>query len=126
MVKATMSLSCGLLVLVLFGAGVSAQQIPPPSNPVVFCGQQANPAADSYQLVFNGGTAEPLTMDAIKHAECPAAATHSFSLPASRFTVGTHTVMIKAVNAFGSTDGPAYTVTVGIAPGQFTITFVKG
>lgn len=100
-----------------------AQQIPPPTDPVPFCGTQASPAADSYTVSVDGGAAQPLTMDATPNAGCAAGET-SFTLPASFFTVGSHTVAVTARNTFGSTPGPAYTVTVGIAPGAFTITRV--
>lgn len=117
-----------LLVVALLVAVVPALAqvvMPPPANPVVFCGTQAAPAADSYQLAFDGGAPEALTMDATKNAACPASSTHSFSLPASRFTVGTHSLAVTAVNAFGATAGPTYQVLVGIAPGPFTINAVQ-
>lgn len=110
-----------LFALLLFPAIVLAQNIPPPTNPVLFCGTQAAPAADTYMLVFDGGAPEPLTMDATKNALCPASSTHSFTLAASRFTVGQHTLVVRAVNAFGTTVGPVYNVLVGIAPGPFSI-----
>lgn len=116
------------VVAMLLAASValSAQQIPQPAKPVVFCGEQAAPAADTFQLVFNGGAPEALVMDTQKDAGCPASATHSFRLPASRFTVGKHTVKVTSVNAFGASDGPVYVVDVGIKPGQFTITAIVG
>lgn len=103
---------------------VSAQGIQPPTGPVVFCGTQALPAATSYTLSFDSGADEALTMDASVDAACPAGTSHSFKLPAARFTVGTHSVTVTATNQFGSTVGPAYSVVVGIAPGAFTITAV--
>lgn len=99
--------------------------IPPPSGPVIFCGSQAAPAAVSYQLVFDGGAPEALTMDATKDPACAASDTNSFRLAASKFTVGTHTLLVKATNTFGTTDGDVYNVTVGIAPGKFTITAIR-
>lgn len=111
----------GLLAL----AGVvEAQQIPQPTGPVTFCGTQAAPAADSYTVAVDGGTPVPLTMDATLNPACPAGSTHSFQVAAASFPIGTHTVVVRAVNAFGTTVGPAYTVQVGIAPGQFTVTAV--
>ena len=95
--------------------------MPPPTGPVIFCGEQLAPAADTYTLIFDAGAPEPLTMDAEVAAACPAGTTHSFELPAARFPVGTHTLRIVAANAFGSTTGPLYTVLVGIAPGPFEI-----
>lgn len=114
-------LACVVVLVSLSVAPARAQQIPPPSGPVVFCGTQAAPDATSYQLVFDNGAPEVLTMDGTVNAACPAGTTHSFSQPASRFTVGQHTVKVLAINAFGSTEGPVYTVTVGIAPGPFTV-----
>lgn len=97
------------------------QAIPTPSNPVAFCGTQASPSADAYQLIFDGGAPESLTMDSTKNPACPAGSTHSFSVAASRFVPGQHVLMVRGVNPFGATDGPVYVVTVGVAPGQFTI-----
>ena len=77
------------------------QVIAPPTTPVIFCGQQAMPNAVSYQVVFDGGAPEPLTMDAKVDPQCPTGSTHSFRLPAARFTGGTHTVMVRAVNPHG-------------------------
>ena len=114
----------GVLVLGL-AAGPLAQAIPPPTQPVLFCGTQAPPTATSYQLVFDGGAPEPLTMAATMDTSCPAGSTHSFTVPAARFTVGQHTVLVRSTNNFGTTAGPAYTVTVGVAPGAFTVTGIK-
>jgi hypothetical protein len=122
----TRSLSMLVIAALMLPASVAAQQIPAPSGPVVFCGTQATPNADTYQMVFNGGAPEALAMDATTDAACPTGSTHSFRLPAARFTVGTHTVKVIATNAFGATDGPVYTVVVGIRPGQFTITAIVG
>lgn len=98
-------------------------QIQPPSGPVTFCGTQAPPAADSYTVSVDGAAAQPLTVSA-PVAACPAGSTHSFTLPASLFPIGNHTVRVTSINAFGSTAGPDYNVTVGIAPGVFTVTAV--
>ena len=85
-----------VLCLCLAGAA-SAQaqtQIPPPSNPLVFCGPQATPAADAWELVFDGGAPEPIAMvpastpgaaTTFCETHAPAGWTHSFTLPASRF-----------------------------------------
>jgi hypothetical protein len=101
-----------------------AQSIPPPTGPVTFCGTQAAPAATAYTVSVDGGAAAPLTMTAPPASACPSGATHSFTLPASIFTVGTHRVVVTAANSFGSTAGPEYQVVVGIRPGQFTVTAV--
>jgi hypothetical protein len=114
-----------LLVIVgLVGVVPAAGQIPPPAGPVTFCGSQATPVPDSYTVSVDGGAQQALTMDASVNAGCPAGTTHSFQLPASVFTVGTHTVQVFATNVFGTTAGPVYSVQVGIAPGQFTITAI--
>lgn len=116
-----------MMVVLLVGALAvpsRAQQIPQPSGPVTFCGVQALPVADSYTVSVDGGAAQPLTMSATIDSRCPSGATHSFTLPAASFPIGNHTVVVVAVNAFGSTAGPSYAVTVGIAPGQFTVTAV--
>jgi len=121
-----------LLIRVILGLGltvawsqaaIAQTPIPPPSGPVIFCAEQTPPAADRYQLRFDGGALEPLTMDAALDPACASVsgATHSFRLPAARFTVGTHTLQVRATNAFGSTDGPVFSVVVGIAPGPLTI-----
>lgn len=111
----------GLLAL---ASVVEAQQIPQPTGPVTFCGVQAAPAADSYTVAVDGGTPVPLTMDAVLNPACPAGSTHSFQVAASSFPIGNHTLVVRATNAFGTTVGPTYAVTVGIAPGQFTISAV--
>lgn len=112
-----------LLSLLLWLPASSEAQIQPPAGPVTFCGTQAAPVADSYSVVVDGGAPQPLTTTA-PVAACPAGATHSFTLPAALFPIGTHTVIVRATNTFGSTAGPAYQVVVGIAPGQFTVTAV--
>lgn len=117
-------LALAALAAIVFSTPVFAQsQFPPPAGPVTICGTQAAPAATSYQLVFDGGAPEAVTLTSPAAAACSAVsgATHSFTLPASRFTVGTHTIRVVATNAFGTTTGPAYTVTVGVAPGPFTV-----
>ena len=111
-----------LLLLAPLAARSASAQIPPPSGPVTFCGTQALPAATSYTVAVDTATPAPLTMAATVAAACPAGATHSFTLAASLFPIGTHQVVVRSINAFGTTTGPAFTVTVGIAPGVFTIT----
>lgn len=114
-----------LAAFVLTSSLALAQEpIPEPTGPVVFCGEQATPSADTYQLIFDGGAPEALTMDATLNAACPVGSTHSFQVDAVRFTVGDHTLVVTATNQFGSTNGPTYVVTVGIAPGPFTINAV--
>lgn len=115
-------LTLSLLLATL--ASSADAQIPVPSGPVTFCGTQAAPAADSYTVAVDGGAEAPLTMSATVDSRCPAGTSHSFTLPAAAFAVGQHTVRVRGTNAYGSTDGPVYTVTVGIAPGAFTVTAV--
>jgi len=117
-----MRLSILLLLGCLLPVSVQAQAIPPPTNPVIFCGSQAPPPAASYRLVFDNGTPETLVMDTTIASTCPTGTTHSFRIAASKFTVGQHTVKVQSINTFGTTDGPVYTVTIGVAPGPFTIT----
>ena len=116
---------CFLFVLLfaLVASRAEAQQIPVPTGPVTFCGVQAQPAADSYLVTVDTAPAQPLTMDTPPNPACAAGET-SFRLPANLFTLGQHTVTVTSRNAFGSTVGPVFRVTVGIAPGQFTITSV--
>lgn len=114
-----------LAVLLFVSAAPASAQIPQPSGPLVFCGTQAPPPAVSFRLVFDGGAPEALTMDAAMDAGCPTGSTHSFRLPASRFTVGQHTVQVLSTNTFGTTTGPLYTVTIGAAPGPFTVTAIR-
>lgn len=113
-----------VVVLVCASFASAQSQFPPPAGPVTICGSQAAPNADSYQLVFDGGAPEAVTLTAPAAAGCPGGSTHSFTLPAARFTVGAHTLALIATNQFGSTTGPAFTVTVGIAPGPFNVTAV--
>lgn len=115
------ALSALALILGVSTTAAAQSQFPPPANPVTICGTQAAPVAVSYQLIFDGAAPEAVTLAAPAAAACPVGSTHSFTLPAARFTVGVHTVVIRATNAFGSTNGPSYTITVGIAPGQFTV-----
>ena len=111
-------------LLLLGSATARAQAIPPPTNPLVFCGIQALPAPTSYTLIIDGGAPAPLVMDATKSPVCPAASTHSFVVPAAVFTLGLRTFVVTAINAVGPTVGPPYPITVGLAPGAFTITNV--
>lgn len=99
-------------------------QITPPTGPVLFCGVQAEPVPTSSTVSVDNGPAVPLTMDATLSTRCAPGSTHSFSLPAAQFPIGSHTVLVTSVNGFGSTMGNLYTVVVGIAPGAFTITAV--
>lgn len=110
--------------LLLVATAAQAQQIPQPTGPVTFCGVQAAPAADSYTVAVDGGTPVPLTMDATLNPACPAGSTHSFQVAASSFPLGSHTLVVRGTNPFGTTAGPTYAVQVGIAPGQFTINAV--
>lgn len=112
-----------IVAMIALATAAAAQQIPPPSGPVLFCGVQALPAGDTYTVRVDGGEPQPVTLTA-PDARCPAGATHAFTLPASLFPIGDHSVQVIAANAFGATAGPVYAVVVGIAPGAFTITAV--
>jgi hypothetical protein len=112
-----------LFALCLAAPASAQSQFPPPADPVTICGTQAAPTATSYQLVFDGAAPEAVTLVA-PSAVCPSGSTHSFTLAASRFTVGPHTIQLRATNAFGTTVGPVHNVNVGIAPGQFSVTAV--
>jgi len=111
-------------LLLVFAVSLEAQQIPQPSGPVTFCGIQALPNAETYTATVDGGAAQAVTMDTTVAPACPGGTTHSFSLPANLFEIGSHTVQVTGTNPFGSTPGPSYSVVVGIAPGTFTITAV--
>lgn len=118
------SLILTIALLVAVAVPTVAQQIPQPTGPVTFCGTQALPTADTYTVSVDGGAAQALTMSASVDARCPGGTSHSFTLPATLFPIGNHSVQVTAINQFGSTAGPTYSVTVGIAPGAFTITAV--
>lgn len=119
--------------LLLVAARATAQtQIPPPSNPIAFCFNQPAPAADTWELVFDGGAPEPLAMVPASTpgpttAFCQskgATFTHSFSIPATRFPPrpAPYVVTVRSLNAIGATVGVPYEVTVGLKPGQGSIT----
>lgn len=110
-----------IVAMVALAMPAAAQQIPQPSGPVTFCGTQGTPSADAYTVVVDGGEPTALVMGETVDARCPAGTSHSFTLPAALFPIGTHVVQVTATNAYGSTAGPSYSVTVGIAPGPFTI-----
>lgn len=115
-----------IVMLILTAATSEAQQIPQPSGPVLFCGTQMGQPADSYTVSVDGAAPVPLTMDATIDAQCPTnqGFTHSFTLAPSLFPLGNHIVVVYATNAFGTTAGDEFQVTVGIAPGKFTIGYV--
>lgn len=120
-----MKMRIGFGVVLLLAVASVAQgqsQFPPPAGPVAICGVQAQPAADSHKVIVDGGSPEDVTVVA-NPPGCPSG-TSGFTLPASRFTVGKHSIVVQSINTFGTTTGPAYLVTVGIAPGTFTVTAV--
>lgn len=121
--KLRFSFLIAILIAMLAVPVITQAQIQPPSGPVTFCAVQTPPTADSYTVSVDGGAALPTTF-AAPVAACPAGSTHSFTLAASLFPIGSHTIVVTATNAFGSTTGPQYAVVVGIAPGQVTITAV--
>lgn len=107
--------------LALLASSADAQ-ITPPTGPVLFCGVQADPAPTSRTVSVDGGPAVSLTVDATVSPRCAPGTTHSFTLPAAQFIIGSHTVTVTSTNEFGSTVGNTYAVVVGLAPGAFTIT----
>lgn len=128
-----------IIALVSIVVGISAasaeaqSQFPPPSTPVAACFTQPSPVAESHQLIFDGGAPEaletitPASPDSPTKAACNGAGvtwTHAATIPAARFTLGEHTVQIRAVNAFGQTLGNVFNAVIGIAPGPPTITAI--
>jgi len=112
-------------LLVVPSKAVWAQtQIPPPAGPVTICVTNAPPLATTYQSVFDGGTPQAITPMGTISPSCPAGNTFSFQLPSALFVLGTHTIRVNGINAFGTTTGPVWNVLVGIAPGVSTITAV--
>lgn len=120
-----MRISIGLSVVMLLALASTASaqsQIPPPTGPVIVCVTQAAPLGTSAKLSFDGAAQEDVVIAA--QAKCDAPGETGVSLPAARFTVGKHTLRFFAINTFGTRDGPVYSVEVGIAPGQITVTRV--
>lgn len=119
-----------VVVLVLIGLGfiavgiANAQQFPPPTGPVTFCFTQAAPPATSWATIVDGVGPTAMTLDSPMDSRCSGASTHSFKLAASLFQIGSHIVVVRSTNTFGSVNGPEFTVVVGLAPGQGTITGV--
>jgi hypothetical protein len=124
-----------IVALWLGSAQAQAQtKLPQPSAPVVFCGVQAAPAASSHKVQFDSGTPEDVQMVtptttgtsgaivAWCNANAPAGWTHAFTLPAARFTLGDHAVVVLSINSFGQTTGIAWAINIGIKPGPFAVT----
>lgn len=131
-----------LCALVVIAAPAAAQtQIPQPvGQPVAFCGVQDDTPATSYQLVFDNrqpedviivrptdtAPAASVAVVAFCNANAPKGWTHAFTVAASRFVLRPepYQVLLNAINARGNTPGQIWTVSVGMKPGVFRITFV--
>jgi hypothetical protein len=134
MTRRTIVSLLALATIALAAPAVAQTTIPPPANPLVYCVNQPAPPADSWELVFDGGAPEPIAMTPATTAGpattfCEANApvfTHSFTLPASRFPPrqAPYVAIVRALNAFGLTVGVPHSVSIGIAPGQPSVTAV--
>jgi hypothetical protein len=116
-----------VLVLLVVGC-VSAQVTLPqvPTAPVTICVKQNLPMAASWTVSVDGGTAQAVTLASPANVEkCAASDSHSFTLPASHFTVGTHTLRLTAIRGSKTKQGPSFTVIVEeTEPGEPVITGV--
>jgi hypothetical protein len=115
-----------VLVMLVVGCASAQVTLPTPTGPLTVCVRQPLPPADSYQLVFDGGAPEAVTVTTpADPAKCAAADTSSFTVPAARWTPGEHTVRVNAINAGGSTTSTVFTVTIQTPkPGEPVITAV--
>jgi hypothetical protein len=115
----------GLALMWSASAGWAQATLPVPTAPLTVCVNQPLPPATSYQLVFDGGAPEAVTVTAADAAKCKTTDTGSFTVAAARWTVGQHTLRLNAVNAGGSTQGPVFTITIQAPkPGEPAITAV--
>jgi hypothetical protein len=118
----------GWMVLGLLASasvGWAQATLPVPTNPLTVCISQVLPPASSYQLVFDNGAPEAVTVTAADAAKCKTSDTGSFTVAAARWTAGQHTLRLNAVNAGGTTPGPVFTVTIQAPkPGEPVITGV--
>lgn len=132
-----------LMIIMLAGGGLAEAQtqIPVPvGQPVAFCGVQDDTPADNYQLIFENMQPETVTivrptdtapaasaaLAAFCNANAPKGWTHAFTVAAARFVLRPepYQVRLNALNARGNTLGQIWTVSVGMKPGVFRITFV--
>jgi hypothetical protein len=130
-----------ITALALAAPAAAQTQIPQPvGQPVAFCGVQDDTPATDYQLVFDNR--EPETVIIVRptdtaptssvavvafcNANAPKGWTHAFTVAASRFVLRPepYQVRLNAINARGNTLGQIWTVSVGMKPGVFRITFV--
>lgn len=132
MIRAVMLVGAAVVAIGLVNPALArGQAIPVPSNPVAFCGTQGTPPATAYQLTFNGGAFEPVTLTP---ATTPSPETdycqtnlpgftHAFTLLAARFIVGgTYAIKVFPANEFGpNLTSPVFDLRVGIVPGDFTV-----
>lgn len=126
-----------VLVLVVATAPAAAQtQTPPYSGPVTVCASDGAPVPDTlqYQLgavtsavgvtpvVVNWASAlTTFTRSALPATGCLPAATYTFTIPANMLPIGRHALRLVGTNAFGTVQGPTYTITVGVAPGPSSV-----
>lgn len=102
--------------------------VPPPAVPLTFCLLQAPPTANTWQLSFDGGANEAVTLTPYTTTDtgCPAGTTHTLTLPPTRFTVGTHTMKFFGSNEFGQQTGsPTFTLRVGVVPGNTSVLGIR-
>lgn len=117
--------------IVAFNAGlVSAQTtitLPePPTAPVTICVKQNLPAASSWTVSMDGAVPQAVALASPANAEkCAASDSHSFTLPPTGFTAGSHTLRMTAIRGTKSKQGPLITVNVEEPePGEPVITNV--
>ena len=106
-------------VMVLLMSGVASAQdvtIDMPTEPVVFCFVQTPPSATQYTVTVDATPPVNMTPTAPPDGRCPPGSTHSFTLAASLFTSGSHTVAVTGRNGNRVTTGPVYTIAVAPPP----------
>lgn len=129
-----------ITALALAAPAAAQTQIPQPVGPVAFCGVQDDTPAGDYQLIFDNRQPEtviivkptdtaPATSAALVafcNANAPNGWTHAFTVAAGRFVLRPepYLIALNALNARGNTIGQMYSVSVGLKPGVFRITFV--
>lgn len=117
-----------LLITPTFTAPAAAQgQIPPSAGLLLFCGVQATPAPDARTVLVDDVAVVPAPTFVANDARCTNPAHVAFTLPAGPFSVraAPYRVVVVASNAFGTTPGQEFLVTIGVAPGAFTIAEVR-
>jgi hypothetical protein len=98
-----------LALLASASVGWAQTPLPVPAAPLTVCVSQSLPKGDSYQLVFDGGAPEAVVMTSpADPTKCKTTDSHSFTVAAARWTPGTHTLRVTAINKGGNTMGPAW------------------